>query len=288
MSNPTRGRPRPAKRGRGLKAGAAIAALLAVGLLGTRFCGHTETPNAASARPALDLDRYRLTFNEDFDTLDVSANGPHSRWVAHTPWNGDFGDARFLDPTPGRPFTLKDGILSITMSREAGQWGSGLLAANNSRNTGFSQSGGYFEVRAKLAHGLGVWPGIWLASSGKPGEIAPEVDIAEYYGRDPTSYMATGHLWKDGKDLAGKTTEIFVEPGSLESGFHTYGVSIDARALNFYLDRRLVATLPSSPDYLHPVYPIVNLAAGGGWPIDKLPPVSTMQIDYVRAYQIKD
>jgi hypothetical protein len=47
----------------------------------------------------LDISSYRETFSETFrGPLDVTPWGP-SKWIAHTPWNGDFGDARFADPT---------------------------------------------------------------------------------------------------------------------------------------------------------------------------------------------
>ncbi|MCJ2056312.1 hypothetical protein MKL09_07090, partial [Methylobacterium sp. J-048] len=43
-----------------------------------------------------------------------------ARWSAHTPWNGDFGDAQFIDPIDifadpekNAPFIVKDGILKI-------------------------------------------------------------------------------------------------------------------------------------------------------------------------------
>ncbi|WP_204331191.1 hypothetical protein, partial [Proteus mirabilis] len=75
-----------------------------------------------SAEP-LDLTGYTLTFAEEFDSLSVSPWGPGSRWIAHTPWNGDFGDARFVDPRPGFPFTVEDGVLKIEARKNAdGAW----------------------------------------------------------------------------------------------------------------------------------------------------------------------
>jgi len=61
-----------------------------------------------------------IVMNETFDTLSVSPDriGP-ARWTAHTPWNGDFGDARFMDPGPDGPFSVSDGILSITARKDA-------------------------------------------------------------------------------------------------------------------------------------------------------------------------
>src|SRR5690606_22264058 len=83
------------------------------------------TSGGVQAEPGkqLDLSGYRLTFEENFDTLDVSAWGPGTRWIAHTPWYGDFGDAKFTDPQPGFPFTIKDGVLRIEARKgEDGKW----------------------------------------------------------------------------------------------------------------------------------------------------------------------
>jgi hypothetical protein len=56
---------------------------------------------------------------EDFHDISIASrilNG--KRWIAHTPWNGDFGDAVFADPGPNGPFSLKDGALQITARRD--------------------------------------------------------------------------------------------------------------------------------------------------------------------------
>jgi beta-glucanase (GH16 family) len=238
-----------------------------------------------SATTSIDISRYRLTFDEPFDKLDASAWGPGTKWIAHTPWAGDFGDARFLDPSPKGPFTTKNGMLSITMTQRDGRWTSGLLSAADRRSRGFVQAGGYFEMRAKLPGGAGVWPAFWLGSNAPDGVAKPEIDILEYYGHDATAYMATVHVWRDGRSEFGDAIRISVPSGSLERDFHTYGVSISPEAVIFYLDRKEVGRMPSRPEYMMPVYPMVNLAAGGGWPIKGMPDPSVMMIDYVRVYQ---
>src|SRR5687767_4866926 len=73
------------------------------------------TPRAgiAAEQTRIDLADYNLTFEENFDDISVSAWGPistpgapgKSRWIAHTPWNGDFGDAQFKDPAQDGPFS---------------------------------------------------------------------------------------------------------------------------------------------------------------------------------------
>ncbi|KAJ8622560.1 hypothetical protein MRB53_031089 [Persea americana] len=97
-----------------------------------------ESPAADGGTPGrLDLSRYRATFTESFDRLDVSAWGPNTRWIAHTPWHGDFGDAVFADPEPGFPFQTASGILRIEARKDFdGKWRSGLLASRDSQGCG--------------------------------------------------------------------------------------------------------------------------------------------------------
>jgi len=241
-----------------------------------------------AADQEIDLDRYKLTFSEDFDSLDVSSVGPGTRWIAHTPWNGDFGSARFTDPRPGFPFQTKDGILTITMQKGSdGKWRSGLLSSADAKGRGFTQVGGYFEVRARFPTGPGVWPAFWLCSVDYTGAGKPEIDIVEHYGHDPSRYFVTVHIWKDNKDVYAKNKAIPVPAGSLSADFHTYGASIDKDFVTFYFDRKAVWREPSKPEFLNPVFVLVNLAAGGGWPIKDMPSPSVMSVDYIRAYQLK-
>ena len=244
------------------------------------------TTSAQTPAAPIDLGAYHQTFAEDFDRLDVSARGPGTRWIAHTPWNGDFGWARFLDPGADAPFTISGGILSITMRRGAdGKWASGLLASADAKGQGFRQAGGYFEVRAQFPPGAGVWPSFWLASGGADAAIKPEVDAVEYYGQDSKSYYVNLHLWQNGKDLYHRSARVALDPGAATGGFHVYGVAVNADYVTFYFDHKPVARLESRPEFMTPMMILTNLAAGGGWPIDAMPDPSVMKIDYIRAYQ---
>lgn len=256
----------------------------ALSLAGTAACA--PVPQCPAR---IDLKDYRPTFDEPFDTLDVSAHGPGTRWTAHTPWNGDFGSATFVDPQPGFPFSVADGELTIHMKRNAqGKWQGGLLSSSDAKGNGFTQRTGYFEMRAKLPAGNGVWPAFWLGSLGKKGETTPEIDVLEHYGRDPATFLATTHLWTDGKSRDQGPKVVRVPAGSLSSAMHRYGVSVEKEAITVFLDGRQVACFASAPDYLKPKMLLVNLGAGGGWPIDGMPDDRAMTVDYVRAYVRKD
>lgn len=253
----------------------------ALALSTTAACAPRQPRCAAT----IDLRHYTQTFDEPFETLDVSARGPGTRWIAHTPWNGDFGDATFVDPQPGFPFTVSKGLLTIHMKHDAlGKWRSGLLSSSDTAGRGFLQRTGYFEMRARLPEGDGVWPSFWLGSIGKEGTPSPEIDVLEYYGHDAATYVATTHLWTDGKSRDQGPAVVRTVPGSLSTTMHRFGVSVEADVINFFFDGRSVACFHSAPAYLQPKMLLLNLAAGGGWPIDKMPDDRAMTVDYVRAY----
>jgi hypothetical protein len=239
----------------------------------------------------LDISDYVLTFDESFDTLDVSAWGtPTSRWIAHTPWAGDFGDAKFVDPRPDFPFTLASGSLRIQARRnDIGKWESGLLSAVDPNGNGFAQQGGYFEARMKLPIGPGVWPAFWLVGVDRT-QYSLEIDVIEYYGHLPDRFFSIYHMWSNGKDIAPKQNiKVTTVPTlSLTSDFHNFGVDISNAMIRIYLDRRLVwkTTLPDEFRNAR-FFPLVNLALGSGWPIDKTPNPSNLYVEYVRAYDRK-
>ncbi|MEA1832105.1 glycoside hydrolase family 16 protein [Methylobacterium durans] len=243
-------------------------------------------PAGAEEGAELDLSGYRQTFSEDFDGLDVSARGPGTRWIAHTPWNGDFGDAAFTDPRPGFPFTTKDGILTIEMRKGSdGKWRSGLLASVDPQGRGFSQRFGYFEMRAKFPAGEGVWPAFWLVGIDRSTHTS-EIDVVEHYGHFPGRYTASVHVWDRADKTRHRTVHkrVPVPEGSLSAGFHTYGVLVDAQVIRFFFDRREVARVPTPPEHHQPMYPLVDLGLGAGWPTERTPSPSTMEVDYVRVW----
>lgn len=235
----------------------------------------------------IDPDRWALSFSEEFNDLDVSARGAGTRWKAHTPWNGDFGDARFADPRPGFPFTVQDGILRIEARKsDNGRWQSGLLASTAPTGEGFQQRFGYFEIRARVPRGEGVWPAFWLRSGGK--DTAVEVDIIEHYGHAPQRYTAAFHIWDRKEPAKSKHSHqwVAVTPGSLSTDFHTFGASVDPERIRYFFDRREVWSVPTPPELKLPFTILVNLALGAGWPIVNTPNPSIMEVDYIRVWNL--
>lgn len=248
---------------------------------------------ARSGEP-IDLCAYEIVFADEFDTLSVSPRKlDGTKWTAHTPWNGDFGDADFIDPQADGPFSVHDGKLHITARKDAGgKWRSGLLAAADSSGKGSGLRYGYFEARMKLPSGPGTWPAFWLMSLKPVANREPdiEIDVIEYYGHDTAAYHVASHVWHKGSQEARSIhggDKIAVPPQSLTTRYHDYGVRVDPEHITYYLDRRPVSKAPTPREHAYPLYPLVNLALGSGYPIADTPDPSILLVEHVRIYRPK-
>ena len=246
-------------------------------------------PRDSDRKPTLNLKGYRLTFDESFaGPLSVSAWGPAgpggTRWIAHKPDGGDFGDARFVDPTPGFPFTVKDGRLRIEARWDADGWKAGILSTCDGKGGGFAQTYGYFEMRARFPKGPGVWPAFWMLQRDHltdPRRPDVEIDVVEEYGNAPDAIHATLHLWNPGDHRAYAQMEAVADT---TADFHRYGLLWDARSIVWYFDGVETFRQATPPEAHRPMYLLVDLALGGGWPTDRTPNPSIMEIDRILAY----
>ncbi len=246
-----------------------------------------DAPLPQLGKPTLNLAGYRLTFDEDFNEpeLSVSAWGPGTRWIAHTPYASDFGDARFADPAEGFPFSITNGILRIEARKTDGQWRSGLLSSVDRRGDGFSQQYGYFEMRAKFPKGPGTWPAFWLLGMPKLKDKSVtqiEIDVVEQYGAHPNALHTTVHLWGPGNKHTADGKRFVVS--GMTDAFHRYGVLVDEANIIFYFDGVELRRCKTPEEAKVPLYLLVDLALGSGWPIDQTPNPSYLFVDYVRAY----
>lgn len=255
-------------------------------LLTSLLCANAKNEKEPKS---IDLSQYELSFADEFDDLDVSAWGPGTRWIAHTPWRGDFGDSRFVHPRPGFPFVVKDGVLRIGARKgKDGVWRSGLLSSVDGAWKGFSQKFGYFEMRAKLSEGPGLWPAFWLIGLDRSTHTS-EIDVLEHYGHKPDRFSTGVKVWdrKNPENNKNFGKQILVPEGSLYSKFNTYGVAIDAEWTRVFFNRKEVWRVATPPRHRQPMFVLLNLALGPGWPIDKTPNPSYMWVDYVRVWKKK-
>jgi beta-glucanase (GH16 family) len=267
------------------------AALMA--LAGTA-CAGPDFPQAVDALPAeqsdIDLSNYKITYEENFNRLDVSGRRCDSEWIAHTPWNGDFGSAAFVDPSRGFPFKTKKGLLRIEARKDPSHgWLSGLLSGYNTCGEGFTQQYGYFEIRTMLPAGDGFWPAFWLIGVNRENYTA-EIDIFEHHGVRPDQFASTIHVYPRTEGVAevNRSNTYKVPQNALVSGFNTYGVSVEEDDMVFYFNRKEIWRIETGEEFKQPLFILLNLAMDARETTDLTPTPAHMYVDYVRVYAKKD
>jgi beta-glucanase (GH16 family) len=279
-------------------------------------CARIEASDSA---PRVTVSLHR-TFHDDFDAHPLSSG----RWEPHYTGNvelpessyagGAQSDLRrktsfngeqqiYVDPAyEGRgmvplgldPFSVRDGVLSIVASRTPpplkpvlfnNEYISGILTTQKS----FSQRYGYFEIRAKVPLGVGVWPGFWMLAN--DGGWPPEIDIMEGRGQRPGDVVMTTHWRNPGSGLHEYCGFDFPVPNAWRD-FHEYGVLWERDRLVYFIDRKAVSEIKVPGSFEDPMYMIVNLAMGAkyfggvGFVGVQSPDRVEFAIDRISAYQI--
>lgn len=257
--------------------------------------------DASQFKLGLDKSDMTLSFSDEFNTLDLK-DGENGAWDSNFWWGQPNGstlatnnelqwyiDADYGPTSSVNPFSVEDGVLTITAARAPEEirphinnyeYTSGLLTTHGS----FSQTYGYFEIRADMPEGQGLWPAFWLLPA--DGSWPPELDVVEMRGQDPNTLHLTAHTNETGNH----TMVSAAASVSDTEGFHNYGVLWMEEEIVWYFDDMEVARTDTPSDMHDPMYMLVNLAVGGtaGSPTDGLATPAEMQIDYVRAYELDD
>jgi beta-glucanase (GH16 family) len=279
-------------------------------------CRRLETPDPAGIA-MLSLHR---TFHDDFDEHPLASG----KWVSHYAggaawpearyWGGDGSDFRrkdawngeqqiYVDPRYGGrettplgldPFRVRDGVLSIVASRTPpglkqvlfdNEYISGILTTQSR----FSQKYGYFEIRAKIPVGTGVWPAFWLLAD--DGGWPPEIDVMEGRGQRPGDLVMTTH-WRHPDTGRIESCGFDFALADAATDFHDYGMLWLRDRIIYFIDHRPVSDIKVPFGFDDPMYMIVNLAMGAkyfegvGFVDGKTPNMVAFEIDRISAYQI--
>jgi beta-glucanase (GH16 family) len=275
--------------------------------------------DATDTRRLATLSLHR-TFHDDFDEHPLLKGKwvPHyaggAAWPDARYWGGDGSDFKrkdswngeqqiYVDPRyAGRattplgldPFKVRDGILSIVASRTPrelkpvlfdNEYTSGILTTQG----WFSQKFGYFEIRAKIPVGRGVWPAFWLLAD--DGGWPPELDVMEGRGQEIGDMVMTTHWRIPSTQIVQHCGFDFLVPDASRD-FHNYGVLWVPDRIVYFIDRKPVSDMKVPTGFNDPMYMIVNLAMGakyfkGVGSVDALSPAKVaFEIDRISAYQI--
>src|SRR5579885_2463243 len=236
----------------------------------------------------LNLSGYKLTYDDEFNTFSSSPDGSSGDFKTTFYFGGrslpSNGEHEFYsDSSVGvNPFSLQNGALDITATPGGPAADtSGLITTEKS----FSQTYGYFEMRAQLPQGQGMWPAFWLLPSDK--SWPPELDPLEAFGQTNANGEGGSNQYHIGmiSGNSGQSNGSWeTVPANIYTGYHTYGVDWEPDHVTYYFDGQQVAQFNTPSDMNKPMYMLANLAVGGNWPGPEGSETAHMMIDYIRAY----
>jgi beta-glucanase (GH16 family) len=242
-----------------------------------------------------------LTFDDEFNSLSLW-NGTSGTWdttAPYVPLNGNgyslpsngeqewYINSTYAPTASVQPWSVNNGLMTLTAAPASAaiqplidgyQYTSGQINTSHS----FSQTYGFFEMRAELPAGQGLWPAFWLLPEN--GSWPPEIDAMEMLGNNPSVYYTSVHSGTASAEINNGQADAVA---NTSTGFHTFGVDWEPDFITYYFDGKQVYQTPTPSDMNTPMYMIANLAVGGGWPgnADSTTPFpANMQIDFVRAY----
>lgn len=245
---------------------------------------------------------WKLTFSDEFDGAAVDT----SKWKFSDLWGNQtlFGNGEKQCYVP-RAVTQANGMLRLEASRSVTPaaackgaasdlpFVSGMVTTGECHawefgkacnNKAFNQAYGYFEMRARLPKGKGLWPAFWLVPA--DGSWPPEIDIVEVLGHSPSTIFQTYHYF-DATNTRQKAGGVY-QAHDVSSTFSTFGLDWRPELLIWYVDGRESFRFSGPGVTAKSMYVLLNLAVGGSWPGD--PDATTafpaaMEVDYVRVFE---
>lgn len=245
-----------------------------------------------------------LAYAEEFNQpISISRTGDGADYAAAKPASHgveDFGFAIFADPKRFDNIGVVDNrYLRIGVEPAPPDYADpqgwrrtrlgGMLASARPGGSGFSAQYGYFEARMFAPAAPGTWPAFWMLPSPnlvEPQPVVAEIDAVELYGHVPTGACHTTHEYREGKNDGVARCGQRYDTARAAMSWHTYAVEISPVEVTFFIDGREVASAPQVGGGGDPMFFLVDLALGGGWPIrmESVQDRAELYVDFVRVY----
>jgi beta-glucanase (GH16 family) len=268
--------------------------------------------------------RWKLVWSDEFDGDAIDAakwdfdigNDIYDRenhaWIPG--WGND--ELQYYTCDPANAF-VRDSVLHVCALKES-RHGCGYTSARlkTLRRDGmplFTKQYGKFEFRARVPHGKGVWPALWLLPQNDKYGAWPasgEIDVMEIRGDQPGKVLGTIHFGSSfpGGEFATHTLELAEDT---VGDWHVYALEWEPGEIRWSVDGVVWARQdfwwscsemrdgqdmeaagtsdlnPWPAPFDQPFYLVMNVAVGGnfpGAPNPVTPCPADLQVDYVRVY----
>jgi beta-glucanase (GH16 family) len=259
-------------------------------------CSDSPTQSGDEKVDLEERDGWRLVWSEEFDG---------TGWPSAQKWSYDVGghgwgnnELQYYTERRLENCHLDGGVLNIVAWQEQFEGSSYTSARLVSRGKG-DWTYGRLEVRARLPHGRGTWPAIWMlptewtyGNGGWPDN--GEIDIMEHVGYNPGVVHASTHTNAYNHRIGTQKTATINVPDA-ETDFHVYSLEWSADTVQVFIDSTKYFThvndgsgwqaWPFDKDF----HLILNLAIGGDWGglqgVDNSVFPQRLEVDYVRVYE---
>lgn len=205
---------------------------------------------------------------------------------------------------------VADGVLTISAKKEAysnKQYTSARITTRGVKgSTGlYTTTFGRIEAKMSLPAVTGMWPAFWMLPQNSPyGGWAKsgEIDIMEVKGRLPDRWAGTIHYggnWPN--NVYSSIGDKIFPNGKTVADYHVYAIEWTADKIAWFCDNIKVGektqwyadnTHPKPAPFDVPFYVLLNLAVGGNFDGNRMPPADfvsgDMKVDYVRSYKWSD
>ena len=268
---------------------------------------------------------YKLVWEDDFTLAEDDGTPLLSNWNYDVgrgtqkcsdgarPKNYGWGNSElqwYSNQNPENTY-VSDGTLKIKAKKipvdaahSNASWSSGRIVTRGKHTWKY----GYFEMRAKIPNDRGVWPAFWMLNNdiynGKKWPGSGEIDIMETSESvwDRPAGLTNGdslvfgtihcNAGSGGSPIFSKSSKLY----DIEGQWHNYAVEWTEEYIAWYYDDQLqfkykpYAYSNDPWPFNQEFYLIINLAVGGnlGGTIAGNLNESTMEIDYVRVWQLSD
>lgn len=236
-------------------------------------------PGVIGKTPAAPFSGYQLKFFDDFVAFSGSPAGTNDWSTTYLPdqdrtlgnGQGTFEQQCYIDTSVApfiSPFSIVNGtILRITASKASVTGANSLGVPYNSgvitSATTFNMQYGYFEIRAKLPAGQGLWSAGWARLPGGY-TAATEIDGFEMLGNAPTVIDQNVHFGTIGSpQQLGPNSATGADSSA---AYQTYGWDWDPTHITFYINRVQTVQYATPVGFNVPMCLIVDFAVGGTFP----------------------
>ncbi len=255
----------------------------------------TTTP--ATLPPVVPPEGYELVWRDEFNEAGLNT----SLWTVEHSTFGD-GNNELHCYAPGN-VNVSNNVLAISATdnqttcpgNKRRDYASGMVHTRDTAAFRYA----WFEVRAKVPAGQGLWPAIWLSPNNDAYGLWPrsgEIDLMELRGQNPTVARVNFHYADSNGGREQSPKDVEAEGEGFHEAFHTFALRWTETEITWFIDDVEVHSVSGWSSEVGP-FPApfdqrfflrLNLAVGGNFPGP--PDNSTswpavMEIDYVRVFQ---